>query len=79
MRVAITADVHLRSKQEAPELCHALEHLLAQRDSMGLGVRIVTGDLSHNGFEHTSELKRVCGDSPWRNLSARLHATLKAL
>jgi DNA repair exonuclease SbcCD nuclease subunit len=52
MKVAITADIHLRTKQKTPHRWQALENILSQLSDQGIDTLIIAGDLfdaeSHN-------------------------------
>lgn len=64
MKIAITADVHLRSQEETPERYNALTNILSQCDSQGIEVLIVAGDLFDKEYQNYSEFEALCAESP---------------
>lgn len=64
MKLAITADVHLRSKDVTPEPYHALGDILRQCDAMGIRALIIAGDLFDKDYVHSAGLESFCGEHP---------------
>jgi exonuclease SbcD len=60
MRVAITADVHLRSRVEHPERYNALENIFEQIEGEGAGTLVIAGDLFDKDFCSYVEFERLC-------------------
>ena len=60
MRVAVTADVHLRTRGEHPERYNALENIFQQMSTEGMENLIVAGDLFDKDFSSYSEFEELC-------------------
>ncbi|MBW2721824.1 MAG: metallophosphoesterase, partial [Deltaproteobacteria bacterium] len=60
MRVAVTADVHLRTRGEHSERYHALENIFQQMSAEGVENLIVAGDLFDKDFSSYTEFENLC-------------------
>jgi DNA repair exonuclease SbcCD nuclease subunit len=60
MRVAVTADVHLRTQGEHSERYNALENILQQMSAEGMENLLVAGDLFDKDFSNYSEFEELC-------------------
>ncbi len=64
MQIAVTADVHLRSKQEYPERYSALANILAQLASQDIDMLLVAGDLFDANLVDYSDFEQLCDQYP---------------
>lgn len=69
MKIAVTADVHLRAGAEHPERYKALENIFEQTAAAGIENLIIAGDLFEKDFQNYSEFESLCRDHP----SVQLH------
>ena len=60
MKIAITADVHLRTEGEHPERYAALENILEQTRDIDIKHLIIAGDLFDTEFQNYSEFETLC-------------------
>lgn len=60
MKIAITADVHLRTRAEHPERYKALENIFQQSSDEGIENLIISGDLFDKDFQSYSEFEALC-------------------
>ena len=60
MRVAVTADVHLRTRGEHSEPYNALENIFQQMSTEGMENLLVAGDLFDKDFSSYSEFEELC-------------------
>lgn len=60
MKIAITADVHLKGKDETPERYKALEDILQQLKNRNIYYLIIAGDLFDRDFTNYSEFDSLC-------------------
>lgn len=60
MKIAITADVHLRTRGEHPERYNALENILEQIETENIEILIIAGDLFDKDFRDYSEFEDLC-------------------
>ena len=60
MKIAITADVHLRSRQETPERYAALENIFSQCEKEGLEQVFILGDLFDRDFNNYHDFDELC-------------------
>ncbi len=59
MKIAITADVHLTSRERNPERYHALEKILQQLVSLEIDHLIIAGDLFDSSCRNPSEFESL--------------------
>lgn len=60
MKIAITADVHLKGKDETPERYKALEDILQQLKNSSINYLIIAGDLFDREFSNYNEFDSIC-------------------
>ena len=60
MKIAVTADVHLRGRDESPDRYRALESVMEQSRGEGIGHVIVAGDLFDGEFRNYSDFEGLC-------------------
>jgi DNA repair protein SbcD/Mre11 len=60
MRIAVTADVHLRTRGEHSERYNALENIFQQMSTEGMENLLVAGDLFDKDFSSYSEFEELC-------------------
>ncbi len=60
MPVAVTADLHLTSRDANPERFHALEDILQSMAAQKIGDLIIAGDLFDEDARNTAEFEKVC-------------------
>ena len=60
MRIAVTADVHLRGEGENPERYNALENIFQQLTTAGIEKVIIAGDLFDKDYNNYSEFDQLC-------------------
>ena len=64
MKIAVTADAHLRAGAGYPERYNALENVFAQTVAAGIETLIIAGDLFDKDFQNYSEFESLCRDHP---------------
>ena len=64
MKIAITADIHLKNKAEQPERYNALESILGRIKTENIETLIVAGDLFDKNFRNYAEFERLCKKYP---------------
>jgi DNA repair exonuclease SbcCD nuclease subunit len=62
VKIGITADVHLRSKEETPERYRALGNVLEQSRTEGAQQVIISGDLFDAEIQNYSEFEALAGE-----------------
>lgn len=60
MKIAITADVHLRTKVEHPERYNALENIFEQMNAKNIEILLIAGDLFDKDFRSYSDFEKLC-------------------
>jgi exonuclease SbcD len=60
MKMAVTADVHLRTRAERPERYNALENIFEQTSAEGIENLLIAGDLFDKDFRSYSEFEELC-------------------
>lgn len=60
MKIAVTADIHLRTRDEHVERYNALENIFEQLSCEGIGHLLIAGDLFDKDFRNYSEFERLC-------------------
>ncbi len=60
MRIAVTADAHLKTEAEHPERYRALENIFKQTIESGIENLIIAGDLFDKDFQDYSEFEKLC-------------------
>ena len=69
MKIAVTADAHLRAGAGYPERYNALENVFAQTVAAGIETLIIAGDLFDKDFQNYSEFESLCRD----HLKVKVH------
>lgn len=64
MKIAITADAHLKSYKETPERYHALKDIFQQAESTFLDAVLICGDLFDKDFNNYSEFEKLANEFP---------------
>ena len=64
MKVAVTADVHLRTRLDHPERYNALENIFEQIEAEGIHTLIIAGDLFDKDFCTYVQFERLCRAHP---------------
>ena len=64
MRIAITADVHLSTKETHPERYNALGDILGQTETEGIDTLIIAGDLFDKAFRNYAQFEQLCRQHP---------------
>ncbi len=64
MKIAITADVHLRPGGEHPERLNALRNIFEQVEAEGIGALIIAGDLFDKNVQDFKDFEAICLDHP---------------
>ena len=60
MKIAVTADAHLRAEAGHPERYNALENVFAQTVEAGIENLIIAGDLFDKDFQDYSKFEKLC-------------------
>lgn len=69
MKIALTADAHLRRRQETPERYAALENIFAQCSKKGINVIFILGDLFDRDYNNFSDFDELCRKYPSLNIT----------
>ena len=64
MKIAITADVHLRTREDHPERYNALENIIDQIEAENIETLIIAGDLFDKDFRNYSDFEKLCKKHP---------------
>jgi DNA repair protein SbcD/Mre11 len=64
MKIAITADVHLKAGAAHPERVSALENVFEQTTAASIDALIIAGDLFDEDFQNYSEFEGICRSHP---------------
>lgn len=64
MKIAITADIHLRTKGDCPERYTGLVNILKSIEAENIETLIIAGDLFDKDFHNYSEFESLCKDHP---------------
>lgn len=68
MKVAVTADLHLTSRNRDPERFETLENILAQLLAEEIETLIIAGDLFDASRRNYSDFERLCSKSEYQDL-----------
>lgn len=60
MKLAVTSDLHLRTRTEHPERYNALENILEQTVAKNIETVIIAGDLFDQDFQNYSDFEKLC-------------------
>ena len=69
MKIAITADLHLRNKEDHPERYNALENIMEQIEAENIKTLIIAGDLFDKDSRNYSDFEKLCK----KHSSVQLH------
>lgn len=72
MRIAITADVHLTSRQDHPQRFRALENILDQVVVLGIRDLIIAGDLFDASRHNYAEFEYLCQDEKYKQIQLHI-------
>ncbi len=64
MKIAITADVHLKTEKEVPERYNALRAILRQCAAEGITTLAICGDLFDHDFSNFADFEKLCAAHP---------------
>jgi exonuclease SbcD len=68
MKIAITADLHLTSRDDHPERYNALRNILDQILEEKVGCLIITGDLFDTSLKNYSDFEELCTQEVYKRL-----------
>jgi DNA repair protein SbcD/Mre11 len=68
MKIAITADLHLTSRDQHPQRFQAFENILDQLLAMGIEDLILAGDLFDASLHNYAEFDSLCQQEEYRNM-----------
>jgi exonuclease SbcD len=68
MRIAVTADLHLRTPSETPERYVSLEEILKSMTGRGTGLLVIAGDLFDADMRDFSGFESILGKPDFRNV-----------
>jgi len=60
MKIAITADLHLTSRQQRPDRFAALKNIFVQLHTLQIDTLIIAGDLHDATYDNFSEFEALC-------------------
>ena len=69
MKIAITADLHLTSREQRPERFEALENILADLHAQEIDTLIIAGDLFDQSRQNYAEFEQLCRKPEHTNLN----------
>jgi exonuclease SbcD len=69
MKIAITSDLHLRSRQDHPERFEALENIFSQVNTLGIRTLVIAGDLFDAQFNNYAEFEAICRQPENRDIA----------
>ena len=68
MKIAITADLHLRTKKDYPERFKALDNILSQCIKLKIKILIIAGDLFDQNQASFTDFENICKKQKYKNL-----------
>jgi len=68
MKIAITADVHLRARKNYPERYKALENILDQMLKDKIDTLIISGDLFDAESQNYAEFDEICNEEKYKSI-----------
>jgi len=71
MKIAITADVHLKTKSESPERWNALSDILDKMLSENINTIIIAGDLFNEESQNYSDFDKFCNKKEYTDNNIR--------
>jgi len=69
MKIAVTADLHLRKREDHPERYNALENIIEQTEAENIKTLIIAGDLFDKDSRNYSDFENLCK----KHKSVQLH------
>ena len=69
MKIAVTADVHLRTRDETPHRFAALENIFQQCVDQKIKHIIIAGDLFDLDLHEFGDFENLCNETPFRELN----------
>lgn len=72
MKIAITADVHLRSREETPNRYDALENIMHQCVNLKINNLVIAGDLFDDDFQEFGDFERLCNYDKYEKLNIHI-------
>ena len=72
MKLAITADTHLKKRNETPERWNALENILEKLFEKGIKNLIISGDLFDKETHNYSEFDKLCKKKKFENINLHI-------
>ncbi len=72
MKIAITADVHLKEKEETPERWNALTDILNQLKKQGITNLIIAGDLFDADYHNYAQFDALCSNNNFKDISLHI-------
>lgn len=73
MKIAVTADVHLKTREKSPERWNALANVLDQMKSEGIGILIIAGDLFDQESQNYSEFDEFCNQEKYTDSHVKFY------
>ncbi len=64
MKVAITADLHLKTKDDCPERYNVLENIIQVLEADNIDNLLIAGDLFDKDFHNYTEFEKLCKSHP---------------
>mgnify|MGYP001576473715 FL=1 len=68
MKIAVTADLHLKSREECPERWNALENIINQMLAEDIKILIIAGDLFNIESQNYSEFDEFCKQKKYEQI-----------
>ena len=72
MKIAITADVHLTSREKNPERVHAFENILDQLVNLKIENIIIAGDLFDASCKDPGEFEKILNNAKYASITATI-------
>jgi len=64
LKIAVTADVHLTTREANPERFNALQDILGSLEGLGIEHLIIAGDLFNKDISNYNEFEKLCAQYP---------------
>ncbi len=72
MKIAVSADLHLTTRERNPERYHALENILGQMTSREIGTLLLAGDTFDDSSRNYAEFEEFCNRPEHREIHFKL-------
>ncbi|MHA1280112.1 MAG: metallophosphoesterase family protein [Candidatus Helarchaeota archaeon] len=72
MKVAITADLHLRTKKEYPERYKAIDNILTQCVDLGINDLLIAGDLFDKDLSSYTDFEALCKKTAYKDIKIKV-------